>query len=78
MNEHIEWLKGEFDKMLLAVLLALCVLGTIRAVHHNPPDTALITWLENMASNFSGALLALITRAVLKGNGSNGTAPPKA
>jgi len=69
MNEHIQWAKEQFDKVLLAILSVLCIILTIRALHHAPPDAALVTWLENLTSSFTGALLVLITRAQ--------AAPPK-
>lgn len=77
MSEHIEWLKAEFDKAMIALLAFLCIIGAIHAAHHNPPDSALVTWLQLTASNLIGALLTLITGAVLKGkNGNSGGAPP--
>ena len=73
MSEHIEWLKAEFDKAMIALLAFLCIIGAIHAAHHNPPDSALVTWLQLTASNLIGALLTLITGAVLKGkNGNSG------
>ena len=76
MSEHIDWLKAEFDKAMIALLAFLCILGAIHAAHHVPPDSALVTWLQLTASNLIGALLTLITGAVLKGKNGGSTGSP--
>ena len=73
----LEWFKGEFDKILLAGLGILCVIGALRASHHVPVDASLLDWLRQTASNIIGALLTLITGAALKSiRNGNGAPPP--
>ena len=59
-NEHVQWFKDQFDKMLLAVLILFTVLMIFHATHH-APDSSLVSWLEGLTSGYSGALLILIT-----------------
>ena len=69
MNDHIDFLKAQFDKILLAILFVLGAHFVFVASHMNQP--ALVSWLESIVSGFSGALLTLITgRLQAKSGGS--------
>jgi len=70
INDFFDFLKSQFDKILLAVLFVLGAHYVFIASRLNQP--ALVTWLESIVSGFSGALLTLITgRLQAKSNNSN-------
>lgn len=66
VTETFDFLKDEFDKILLVSILIL--LGTIyvHLLHHGPTDTAAIGWVEKTFDTLTGALLILVTGGLKK------------
>jgi len=69
MSDHIDFLKAQFDKILLAILFVMGAHFVFVASHLNQP--ALVSWLESIVSGFSGALLTLITGRLQPKSGNN-------
>ena len=56
----MEFLKSQFDKLLLSALFLLSSVMTIMLMCWNM-ETQMITWGQGLASGFVGGLLTLIT-----------------
>jgi hypothetical protein len=56
-----EFLKTQFDKLLLASLMLVFLVVILHLVHDTPEPTKAIDWAINAFSALSGALLGLIT-----------------
>jgi len=64
----MEFLKSHFDKFLLAGIFLALVCITIHLIHDGANiDAATVNWAEDQAGTVLGALLTLITGAVLRG-----------
>lgn len=62
MNDFI---KAQFDKLLLTFLVLVC-LGTVLHLIHHTADASVVNWGLSLVSGVIGALLTLITGNVLK------------
>lgn len=56
----MDFLKQQFDKLLLAALFIIAAIMTVVLMHWNM-DTSMITWSQGLTTGFVGALLTLIT-----------------
>lgn len=56
----MDFLKSQFDKILLSVLLILTCVLVVLLIRWNM-SSEMVTWAQTMAGGFSGALLTLIT-----------------
>lgn len=80
LAEIVDFLKSEFDKIMLCVLFFLTMGFLLHAIHHTT-DGATITWLEDIVGQILAALLTLLVGARMqnrKTDGSNGTTAPPA
>ncbi len=57
--EHVEWVKAQFDMLLLTFLVCFGVFCLFRAYHYNLEPSA-IEWIKTLTTGFSGALLLRI------------------
>lgn len=81
-----DFIKSNFDKLLLSLLVMLFVGVMIYSIHRpDLDDDKIISFCQDMAKLFAGALLTLITGVVLRkangiapSGGSNETQPPSA
>jgi hypothetical protein len=77
-----DFLKSNFDKLLVYSIILFFVLMALHAVHHGGGDTPFMTLCVDETKNFSGSLLTLVAgrllagRASANGNGQQPPAPP--
>lgn len=70
----MDFIKDNFDKLLL-VSVFLVLVGMVVHFSHDGRDAAVIAWGREQAGTVLGALLGLITGAVLR-NGNKHQPPP--
>jgi hypothetical protein len=61
----MDFLKTQFDKLLLMAFIIALVCMLLHMISVRPESTA-VAWLEKSIDMVTGALLALVTGAVLK------------
>ncbi len=55
----MDFVKAQFDKLLLACLFVTCLLLTLHGFHHES-DSGFVSWLENIDGQVLAALLTLM------------------
>lgn len=73
MIRLIEFLAGHFDKLLLTGIFIALVLLVLH-MSHDAADVSAVNWARESAGTVLGALLGLITGALLR-NGSKDNPP---
>lgn len=61
-----KWFRDSSDKFLLTVIIVVLLLFTLHIIHHAPMDQAQTQFLNGLTNTFSGALITLVTGAVLR------------
>lgn len=62
----MNFLRCNFDKLLMTILVLIFAALTVHIIHHSN-DTKLIDWVTNAFSALLGALLGLITGSAMNG-----------
>jgi hypothetical protein len=70
-SEMKDFIKEHFDKLLLTFLFLVMVMVTLHMAHHMDADAGDVSWGREQANLIAGALLGLITGAVLRNGTKN-------
>ena len=56
----MEWLRGQFDKIILLVMLLVMLGLTVHSLHHST-DATITAWFREQTNTVIGALIGMIT-----------------
>ena len=73
----MDFIRQNFDKLLLASLL-LVMLGVIVHMTHDHADAGNVSWAREQSGTVLGALITLVTGAILANKKQDPPAPPVA
>lgn len=61
----MEWLRGQFDKIILVFMLLVMLALTIHSLHHSTDQTA-TAWFREQTNTVIGALIGMITGGAIQ------------